>query len=181
MTIQPINNPIEAHTKPALSKIQWLGKQVPTLGKTLYSQLTKITHFFYQIIKTHPKKTLSILVGATITLLVYYKGKTLATYLKSLKKESKEKILQRKINALSTQFADESKKLEQRFLTKQFLIIGKTIQNISTVQEIINDSIHNEQLQIVTEHDQIQKDLKKLTELKPHGNALPKEKTILFF
>ncbi|MEK7340574.1 MAG: hypothetical protein AABZ92_07700 [Verrucomicrobiota bacterium] len=177
MSIQPINNPpIEAHTKTAaiLSKIQWLGRQVSIFGKTLYSQLTKITHLFYQTIKTHPKKTLSILAGTTITLLVYYKGKTLATYLKSLKKESKEKILQRTINALSTQFSDESKKLEQ-----QFLVIGKNIQDISTVQKAITDSINNEQLQIATEYDQIQKDLKKLTESKPHGNALLEEKITL--
>ncbi len=176
MSTQPINNPpIEAHAKPVvLSKVQWLGRQISTFGKTLYSQLTRITHLFYQTVKTHPKKTLAILTGTTITVLIYYKGKTLATFLKSLKKESKEKALQKTINALSKQFSDESKGLE-----KKFDDIGKNIQDISTVQKVINDSINNEQLQITKQYDKIREDLEKLNKSKPHENALPQEKITL--
>ena len=173
MSTQPINNPpIEVHVKPAIpSKIQWLGRQISTFGKTLYSQLTKITHLFYQTIRTHPKKTLAILTGTTITVLIYYKGKTLVTFLKSFNKESKEKkTLQQKISAFSKQFSEESKKLEQ-----QFSIIENNIKDISTFQNTIHESINNEQLRITNQHALIQNDLKKLTESKPLPNALPEE------
>jgi hypothetical protein len=176
MSTQPINNPpIEAHAKPVvLSKVQWLGRQISTFGKTLYSQLTKITHLFYQTVKTHPKKTLAILTGTTITVLIYYKGKTLVTYLKSLKKESKEKALQRTIHTLSKRFCDESKKLGEHFL-----ILEKNTQDISTAQKTINDSISIEQHQIITQYGEIQEDFKKLTESKLHENASPEEKIAL--
>ncbi|MDQ5956746.1 MAG: hypothetical protein ACH349_00925 [Candidatus Rhabdochlamydia sp.] len=177
MSIQPIANPsIEVHAKPVvLSKMQWLGRQISTFGKTLYPQLTKITHLFYQIIRTHPKKTLAILTGTTITVLIYYKGKALITFLKSFNKDCKEKTLQQKINTLSKQFSEESKKVKQ-----QFSIIENNIKDISEVQTTILESINNEQLRITNQHALIQNDLKKLTESKPTQNALPKEKIAVF-
>ncbi|HEV3270022.1 MAG TPA: hypothetical protein VGZ69_05175 [Candidatus Rhabdochlamydia sp.] len=176
MSTQPINNPsIENHTKPViLSKMQWLGRQISTFGKTLYSQLTKITHLFYQTIKTHPKKTLAILTAAAVTPLVYYKGKALVTFLKSLNKEPKEKVFQRTIDTLSKQFSDESKKLEQ-----QFTVLEKSVQAVFTAQKAIDDSITNAQFQIATQYHQIQEDLKKLIESTPQENALPEEKIAL--
>ena len=173
MSTQPINSPpIENHTKPViLSKMQWLGRQISTFGKTLYSQLTKITYLFYQAIKTHPKKTLAIFAGATTTLLIYYKGKTLVTFLKSLNKESKEKTLQRTINTLSEKFSKESKKLEQ-----QFLVLEKSVQDIPTAQKIINDSISNKQFQITTQCKEIRESFKKLIEHKSYPSILPEEK-----
>lgn len=176
MLTQPVNNPpIEIHTKPViLSKIQWLGRQISTLGKTLYSQLTKITYLFYQIIKTHPKKTLAIFAGTTTTLLIYYKGKMLVTFLKSLNKESKEKTLQRTMNTLSKQFSKESKKLE-----RQLFVLEKSVQDIPTAQKTINDSINDKQLQIITQYKEIKEGFKKLLECKSPVNALPEEKIAL--
>ncbi|QZA59135.1 hypothetical protein [Candidatus Rhabdochlamydia porcellionis] len=176
MSIQPVNNPpIKIYTKPIiLSKIQWLGRQISTFRKTLYSQLTKITYLFYQTIKTHPKKTLAIFAGITVTLFTYYKGKMLVTFLKSLNKESKEKTLQRTIKTLSEQFSKESKKLEQ-----QLLVLEKSVQDIHIAQKIINDSINNKQLQIITQYKEIKEDFKKLIECKSHVSALPEEKITL--
>lgn len=176
MSTQPINHPpIEAHTKPINpSKVEWLGRQISTFGKRLYSQLTKITHLFYQTVKTHPKKTLAILAGATATLLIYYKGKALRTFLKSFNKDSKEKALQQTISTLSKQFSEESKKLEQ-----QFLIVEKNIQDLSAVQGTINTSMKNKQLQITTQYGEIQEDFKKLIESKSHASAPSEEKITL--
>lgn len=176
MSVQAINHPsIEAHTKPInLSKVEWLGRQISIFGKRLYSQLTKITHLFYQTIKTHPKKTLVTLAGATATLLIYYKGKTLRTFLKSFNKDSKEKALQQKISTLSKQFSEESKKLEQ-----QLPIIEKNIQNISETQRAINASMEKEQRQIRIQYTEIQENFKKLIESKSPASALPEEKITL--
>jgi len=176
MSTQPINHPpIEAYPKPIiLSKVQWLGRKISTFGKRLYSQLTKITYLFYQTIKTHPKKTLAILAGATATPLIYYKRKTLRTFLKSFNKDSKEKTLQQTICTLSKQFSKESKKLE-----KQLLIIKKNIQNMSTAQIAINTSMNSEQLQLTTQYEEIREDFKKLIESKYPQSALPEEKITL--
>ena len=176
MSTQPINHPpIEAHTKPInLSKVQWLGRQISTLGKKLYSQLTKITHLFYQTVKTHPKKTLAILAGATVTLLIYYKGKALGTFLKSFNKDPKEKALQQTIRTLSKRFSEESEKLKQRFP-----IIEENIRGISTAQRTINTSMQDEQLQMTTQYKEIQEDFKKLTESKSPASALPEEEITL--
>lgn len=176
MSTQPINHPfIEAHTKPINpSKIEWLGRQISTFGERAYSQFTKITHLFYQIIKTHPKKTLAVFTGVSVALLIYYRGKALGTFLKSFKKDSKEKALQQTINTLSNQFSEESKKIAQ-----QFLIIEKNIQDLSTVQTTINASMQNEQLQITTQYREIQEDFKKLIESKLPTSALPEEKITL--
>ena len=176
MTTQPINHPpTEAYPKPIiLSKVQWLGRKISTFGKGLYSQLTKITHLFYQTIKIHPKKTLAMLAGVTATLWIYYKGKTLRTFLKSFNKDSKEKTLQQTICTLSKQFSEESKKLEQ-----QLIIIEKNIQDISTAQRAINASMNSEQFQITTQYGEIREDFKKLIESKCPASALPEEKITL--
>ncbi|MCL6755811.1 MAG: hypothetical protein M3A24_01360 [Candidatus Rhabdochlamydia oedothoracis] len=156
MSTQPINHlPIETHIKPVtLSKLEWVDRQISTFGKRAYSQLIKITHLFYQTVKTHPKKTLAILAGTTATLVIYYKGKTLVTSLKSFNKKHKEKTFQQKINILSKNFFEELTKIE------------KNIQDISRIQKTIHDFINAEQLQITNQHRFILNDLKKLPEEK---------------
>lgn len=154
MSIQPISNP---STKPVaksfiLSKTQWVGRQILVLGKTIYSQLAKITNLFYQTIKTHPKKTLAILTGSIITLLIYYKGKSISSFLKS---GSQEKIFQQQIHELSQQLSEHLEELQ-----KQFTLLDGNIITISKSQKIIQDRC----VQIEDKYEQLKNDFDALIE-----------------
>ncbi|MGL4539926.1 MAG: hypothetical protein ACRCU0_02995 [Candidatus Rhabdochlamydia sp.] len=148
MSIQPISNP---STKPVtksfiLPKVQWVGRQILVLGKTVYSQLAKVTNLFYQTIKTHPKKTLAILTGSTITLLIYYKGKSVSSFLKS---GAQEKILQQQIHELSQQVSENLEELQ-----KQFTLLDGNIKVISKSQK----TIQNRCTQIEEKYEQLKND-----------------------
>lgn len=164
MSTQPISNPsLKPHAKPfILPKVQWIGRQILALGKTVYSQLAKITNLFYQTIKTYPKTTLVLLTG-TIILLIYSKRKSLLPFLQL---GSQEKILEQKINDLSEQL---SKDLEAQ--QKQFAILDGNITAISKMQKTIQDK----HFQITDKQGQLKKDFDALIEPMPKS-ASSKEK-----
>ncbi|MGL5627030.1 MAG: hypothetical protein ACRDDW_05915 [Candidatus Rhabdochlamydia sp.] len=167
MSIQPISNP---STKPVtksfiLPKVQWVGRQILVLGKTAYSQLAKITNLFYQTIKTHPKKTLAILAGSIITLLIYYKRKSISSFLKS---GSQEKIFQQKIHELSQQVSEHLEELQ-----KQFTLLDGNVITISKSQKTIQDRC----VQIEDKYEHLKNDFDSL--IKPISqSASSKEKIV---
>lgn len=157
MSTQPINNPpLESNTKPfILPKVQWLGRQISTFGKAVYSQLAKITNLFYQTIQTQPKRTLALLTGITVIGLMYCKRKSLTSFFQSLKIEPQEKLRQQKMHDLSKQVSETLGKLQ-----KQLVGLDKSMTAISISQKTIN----NKYAQIESKYDQINNTFKLLKE-----------------
>lgn len=165
MSIQPISNPSAKPSNESfiLPKAKWVGKQISLLGKTIYSQLTKITNLFYQTIKAHSKKTLAILIGSAIILLIYYKEKS-----SFLKLESQKKTLQQKINDLSKQASGNLEELQ-----KQFTLLDRNIIAISSSQKIMQDK----HAQIEDKYEKLKNDFDSLLEPIPQS-ASSEEKIV---
>ena len=175
MSVQSISNLAEEpSTQPFIRpKVEWIGRQMVMLGKKLYSQLTKITVLFYQIIKTHPKKSLGVLTASIVTLLIYYKRKPLIDFLKSLM-DPEKRHLQQKIEILSKQLSEKLQELQ-----KLFPELESNIAMISTSQK----NLFDKSSQIKSKHAEIKDELAKLyqpipkdTQLKEHVEILEKKR-----
>lgn len=165
MTISSLSKlMIETHAKlPIFSKINWLGRQVLALGKSLYSQLVNITNLFYHIIKAHAKEALITLTATTVSLVIYYNRKPLKTFLKSLYPETQKTIHQQKTKAFLQQF---SKGLET--IQKLLPNLENTISLLETNISIINAY----QESLIEKRNQIKKDFIAIKECSTDFNPL---------
>lgn len=179
MSVQSIINPtIQPSSNPCIRpKVEWLGRQISTMGKKLYSYLAKITVLFYQTIKTHPKKSLAILTATTVTLLVYYNRKPLVTFLKSLKPDPEKQRLQQKVEDLSKQLSEKSQTLQ-----KLLPSIAADIATISTSQKALLEEscqIKSKYAEIRDAFIKLDQDIPKDTPLKKHVDILEKKEQTL--